>query len=222
MKSTVLSFIVLTIITSCFVCCCHQNNGDIGTTNSRCDITGLVINYSPVMHPYDLSEYITADDFLSDPDLRNISIDDSSILALFQKVITSTKKDTIRKIIIPQDPPVVIFDPSIGDSVMLQLGEENEVYYYWENGPSACYVVELQTESGADTLIIPNSPSIVQYNNTVFNDSTLFYTVTALISENDAEWAKGHFRESQNRDDCPVYRYKYENTPTGDITFLQQ
>ena len=192
MKSTVLSFIVLTIITSCFVCCCHQNNGDIGTTNSRCDITGLVINYSPEMHPYCLSEYITADDFLSDPDLRNISIDDSSTLELFHKVIASAKKDTIQKIVIPQDPPVVIFDPSIGDSVVLQLGEENEVYYYWENGPSACYVVELQTESGADTLIIPSSPSKVQYNNTVFKDSTLFYTVTALISENDAEWAKGN------------------------------
>ena len=190
MRNTSLLFSMLLAVISCFVCC-HQNNSDIGSKNSSCDITSLVINYSTVMHPYCLSEYITADDLLSDSDLRKIRITDSSTLVLFQKVITGVKKDTIRKIIIPQDPPVVIFDPSIGDSVELQLGEENEVYYYWENGPSACYVVELQTESGADTLIIPSSPSKVQYNNTVFKDSTLFYTVTTLICENDTEWAKG-------------------------------
>ena len=189
-------------------------------------ISDLTINYSQSIRPYCLGDHMTVEEFLALSDLRKTQVNDSSIIALFQEIITASEKDTVRFVrdtVIIDD---ICFDPVTWQTVEPEEGEEHkgivDVYGYWENGPSACYVVELHNGCGTDTLIIPNSPSIVQYNNTVFKDSTLFYTVTALISENDAEWAKGHFRESQNRDDCPVYRFKYENTPTGDITFLQQ
>lgn len=190
---------ILILVLSATLCCslfCDNKKAQVGNNvNSPYIISGLTINYSQSIRPYCLGEYITLEEFLTLPNIRKKQVNDSAIISLFQDIITTSEKDTVRFVrdtIIIED---ICFDPATGQTVEPEEGEEHkgivDVYGYWENGPSACYVVELQTGSGADTLIIPNSPSKVQYNNTVFKDSILFYTVTALICENDTEWAKG-------------------------------
>lgn len=137
-----------------------------------------------------IDDFITVDSFFSEYDIREIHIEDSSTIAFFQKTISSAKKDTINFI---RDTIVLKDIGNYSEATQTWSQKYKDIITelrYWENGPEPCYIIELVSDIQRDTLIIPNGPAKVQYNNTVFNDSTLYYVVTKLICDNDEEWAK--------------------------------
>lgn len=191
-KIAILTFLISTML-GCNLLCGNRKE-QVGN-NTPYRISDIIIYYSPSIRPYCLADDMTIEDFLSLSNIQKQNVTDSAIFSLFQKIITTSEKDTLRFVrdtIVIED---IFFDYATEQTIKSESREEYkgivDEYCYWENGPSPCYVVELVSNLQIDTLIIPTAPPKVQFNNTVFNDSTLFYTVTYLICKNDIEWAKG-------------------------------
>ena len=111
-----------------------------------------------------------------------------------RNLLSIQKKDTIKFVL----DTIIIDDINFdleGDysSELSSYEEKNKgtMYSYgkWDNGIDAYMVVKLFTNNGIDTLAVSSSVlSKIQFNNTVFSDSLLFYVVADTICERDSTW----------------------------------
>ncbi len=139
-----------------------------------------------------LGEHRSLNNFLAQNN-KHITSKDESVINKLQNVISNAQKDTIEFIRYPLTIPSI--DYVGNDTIACEtplLDSLGRIRYsgYWKGGPDVSFAVILNTNHGNDTLGITTNPdAYVQYNNTTFKDSTIFYTVTQLIRDNDKEWA---------------------------------
>lgn len=184
-------FVVLCLLSICYV----QKNSECTLENSSYKISNIKIYYSHgrKLFCFDLPT-ISMQEFLSLPDLKEIDVRDSTTISIFEKSVVNSKKDTIKFVL----DTIIIDDINFdleGDysSELSSYEEKNKgtMYSYgkWDNGIDAYMVVKLFTNNGIDTLAVSSSVlSKIQFNNTVFSDSLLFYVVADTICERDSTW----------------------------------